>query len=158
MKKIFSILLIAAVLLTTVGCSCGISCCAKSQVPTPPENAAFALACDDASIETLLAYFQANTGYQPTITNITEEDEVKTDAVSRAATSCVAVLKDEANAAELEAAGWTRVNLDNAFSLIVLEPPADSAAARNTDAVSALKVWLGGSEAKYLFEHPDLLK
>ena len=158
MKKFFSILLIAAVLLTTVGCSCGISCCAKSQVPTPPENASFALACDDASIVTLLAYFQANTGYQPTITNITEEDEVKTDAVSRAATSCVAVLKDEANAAELEAAGWTRVNLDNAFSLIVLEPPADSAAARNADAVSALKVWLGGSEAKYLFEHPDLLK
>ncbi len=158
MKKIVSILMIAVFLFATVGCSCGLSCCAKSQVPTPPENAAFTLAYDDPSITTLLAYFQANTGYQPTFTNVTEFDEVHTDVVSCASLSCVAVLKDEANAAALEEAGWTRVAVENGFSLIVLAAPDGSSAVRNETAVSALKVWLGGTEARYLSEHPDLLK
>ena len=62
MKRILSILAIAILLFGTIGCSCGLSCCAKSQVPTPPENAAFTLAYDDETMTTLLAYFQANTG------------------------------------------------------------------------------------------------
>lgn len=156
MKKFLSILLIAVMLFATVGCSCGLSCCAKSQVPVPPENAAFALAYDDASILSLLAYFQANTGYQPTFSDVTDAASETADPVAIASTSCIAVLKDEANAAVLEEAGWTRLNIDNVFELIVLEPPTDSTAVRNADAVSALKVWLGGAEAQYLSAHPDL--
>ena len=158
MKKFVSILAIAVLLLATVGCSCGLSCCGSSQVPKGPENAAFTLAFDDADTKALLAYFQANTGYQPSFADVpaAAEGEVA-DPAANAATACVAVLKDEANAAALEEAGWTRVTLDNAFGLIVLEAPANSAAARNADAVSALKVWLGGAEAQYLFAHPDLL-
>ena len=157
MKRFLSILVVAIFLFGTIGCSCGLSCCgAKSQVPTPPDNPTFTLAFDDATVKSLLAYYQANTGYQPTYVDVTETDEIQKDAVERAASSCIAVLKDEANAAALEAAGWTRLNLDNGFSLIVLEPPAGSTAVRNDNAVSALKVWLGGTEAKYLSEHPDL--
>ena len=106
MKRTITIILSAILLLASVGCSCGLSCCAKSQVPTPPENAAFTLAYDDASIPTLLAYYQANTGYQPTFVNVTEsgEENVEADPAALAVTACVAVLKDEANAAALEAA------------------------------------------------------
>lgn len=157
MKRVLSIFLSAILLLATVGCSCGLSCCAKSQVPTPPENAAFTLAYDDASIPALLAYFQANTGYQPTCVNVTETmDETEADPAALAASACIAVLKDEANAAVLEAAGWTRVTSDNPFALILLESPAGSGAAVNSDATSALKVWFGGTEAKYLAAHTDL--
>ena len=159
MKRTITMILSAMLLLTAVGCSCGLSCCAKSQVPTPPENAAFTLAYDDASIPVLLAYYQANTGYQPTYVNVTESGEENTEAdpAALAVTACVAVLKDEANIAALEEAGWTRVSLENVFDLIVLEAPSTSSAVRNTDAVSSLKVWLGGTEAQYLFAHPDLL-
>ena len=159
MKKLISILLIAVFLLSAVGCSCGLSCCAKPQVPTPPENAEFTLAYDDASIVTLLAYFQANTGYQPKFENVTEPDNEysQPNPAANASTACIAVLKDEANVAALEEAGWTRVTAENEFSLIVLEPPTGSTAVRNGDAISALKVWLGGTEASYLFAHPDLL-
>ena len=157
MKRILSILVIAALLLSAVGCSCGLSCCAKSNVPTPPENAAFTLAYDDPALEKLLAYFQANTGYQPTYLDVTAADaEGTADPARTASSACVAVLKDEANIAALEAAGWTRVNADNVFSLTVLEAPVGSTAVRNDNAVSALKVWFGGMEAKYLVEHPDL--
>ncbi len=158
MKRVLSIVLIAVFLLGTVGCSCGLSCCAKSNVPTPPENAAFTLAYDDASVQKLLAYFQANTGYQPTYIVVTEFDDVKTDPAARADVACIAVLSDEANAAALEEAGWTRISGENIFSLIVLEPPTSSTAVRNDNATSALKVWFGGTEAKYLVEHPDLWK
>lgn len=159
MKRLLTIALIAVFLLGTVGCSCGLSCCAKSNVPTPPENAAFTLAYDDAASLKLLAYFQANTGYQPTYVDVTEAEEgAAADPAAKASAACVAVLKDEANAAALEAAGWTRVGGENLFSLIVLEPPAISTAVRNDNAVSALKVWFGGTEAKYLVEHPDLWK
>lgn len=157
MKKFVSIAAIAVLLLCTVGCSCGLSCCGSSQVPKAPENAAFTLAFDDAGTESILAYFQANTGYQPTYIDVTEPTDTAKDAAALAATACVAVVADEANAAALEAVGWTRVSLDTPFALTVLEAPSSSTAVRNTDAVSALKVWLGGTEAKYLFEHPDLL-
>lgn len=157
MKRILSILAIAILLFGTIGCSCGLSCCAKSQVPTPPENAAFTLAYDDETMTTLLAYFQANTGYQPTFVNVTEAKEgEEVDQASAAANACVAVLKDEANIAALEAAGWKRAAVENAFGLTVLEAPIGSTSVRNDNAVSALKVWLDGTEAKYLLEHPDL--
>lgn len=160
MKRTITIFLSAILLLATVGCSCGLSCCAKSQVPTPPENAAFTLAYDDASIPVLLAYFQANTGYQPTFVNVTDSGSEDTEAEPAvlASSACIAVLKEEANVAVLEQAGWTRMTLDNVFELIVLEAPSTSSAVRNTDAVSALKVWFGGAEAQYLFAHPDLLQ
>lgn len=157
MKKFVSIVVIAVLLLATVGCSCGLSCCGSSQVPKGPENAAFTLAFDDADTKALLAYFQANTGYQPTFVDVTEPTEEAKDAAALAATACVAVVSDEANAAVLEAAGWTRISLDCPFALTVLEAPSASTAVRNADAVSALKVWLGGAEAQYLFAHPDLL-
>ena len=159
MKRFLSILMIAVLLFAALGCTGGLSCCAKSQVPIAPENASFQLAYDDESIKALLAYYQANTGYQPNYKSVTAADEgAEADPVANAATACVAVLKDEANAAVLEQAGWTRATVDNPFSLIVLTAPSGSAAAPNDNAVSALKVWLGGAEAKYLSEHPDLLK
>ena len=64
--------------------------------------------------------------------------------------------KDEANIAALEAAGWKRAAVENAFGLTVLEAPIGSTSVRNDNAVSALKVWLDGTEDKYLLEHPDL--
>ena len=156
MKKICSILLIAVFLFATVGCSCGLSCCGSSQVPKTPENPTFVLAYDDASIKTLLAYYQANTGYQPSFTDVTEKTEAAYDPATLATPACIAVLKDETVIANLEAANWTRVSLDNPFGLTVLEPPSGSSAVRNENATSALKVWLGGAEAKYLSEHADL--
>ena len=106
MKRFLSILAIAVLLTSAIGCSCGLSCCAKSNVPTPPENAAFTLAFDDESVKPLLAYFQANTGYQPTFVDVTAADaEGTVDPARTAASACVAVLKDETCIAALEAAG-----------------------------------------------------
>jgi hypothetical protein len=157
MKRFLSILAIAVLLTSAIGCSCGLSCCAKSNVPTPPENAAFTLAFDDESVKPLLEYIQANTGYQPAFVDVTAADaEGTVDPARTAASACVAVLKDETCIAALEAAGWTRANVGDEFSLTVLEAPIGSTAVQNDTAVSALKVWFGGTEAKYLLSHPDL--
>lgn len=155
MKKLISILIIFLMLMTTAGCSCGMSCCGtKQNVPAAKGN--IALAYDDESVKTVLAYFQANRGYVVDGTLLTEE----TDFAALGDTVKIAVVKDDATAEKLKAAGWIdtgcwtegqKANNEKLFGYSVLEAPSSV----TTDALMALTDWLGGnenSEAAELFK------
>ena len=154
MKKLISILIISILLFTTVGCSCGLSCCGTKQV-VPEKKGDVAIAYDDESIKTILAYFQANQGY--VVTGVLLDGETDFESID----AKLAVVKDEATVEKLEAEGWTetahwtetqKANNEKLFGYIVLEAPEG---VYDDSALLALTRWLGGgedSEAAELFK------
>lgn len=156
MKKLISILIIAILLFTTAGCSCGLSCCGSGQ-KVPEKKGDVTLAFDNALTEKLLAYFQANQGYVVTGELLTAETDLT------AVKAKIAVLKDAAVIEALAAAGWTETahwteaqKTENAklFNFTVLEAPNG---APSETALKALVGWLGSSEAAELFNN-DMFK
>ena len=160
MKRIGCSVLILALLAVSLGCACG-------KVTGPevvgPEHPDFFVLTDDAeTVESLLDFFRANTGYVPTYVAFTEEAITKKmtegetpltreEAIQAIAeTATIAVLKDAALAAELEACGVTALETPFEYTVLLKNE------AGNNDAKKAIEKWLSGDEAAYLAEKPDL--
>lgn len=177
MKKIGLYSILAVLVLALLGCACG------QKAATGPENPNFTVVIDDAETASVLAFFQAHTGYLPATVLISDETaKAKADELAEAGSpaeradvlkalasgaSCL-VLKDEALIAEYETLGYRVDNealrnlsaayrIDNAglLGLSIVQTPAGSEI--NSDALQALAAWLTGAEAKYLQDNPDLL-
>ncbi len=162
----------------------GLIGCAPRSTSTGPENPTFVVVAENAEIAEVLAYFQAHSGYLPTVVTLNEEtlaslsEQLKADGASaeradvlkKAAegATCL-VLKSDALIAEYEALGFRVDNeelkaltssfrIDNAdlLGLKIVQMPAGSEL--NLDALKALASWMTGAEAKYLADNPDLLK
>lgn len=177
MKKICLYTILTVLVLSLIGCACG------TQQPTGPENAAFNAVAEDAYTAEVLNYFQANTGYVPTITTLDDETiglkltelqaenagATREDALKAlTADVTVALVRSEAAIAELEALGWINdpaslknlsfnYHAENAglLGITILQAPEGTTV--NSDALSALAAWLTGAEAAYLDAHPELL-
>ena len=156
MKKLISILVIAVLLFSAVGCSCS-SCGGSKNVPTA--KGSVSIAYDKAEAKELLTYYQANQGYVVTFVLLDEN----TDYETLRNTVRVAVVKDPAVIEKLKEAGWSetaqwteaqKTNNAKYFNLTVLEALGENGATANEDAVKTLASWLGG-EAEPL---EDLLK
>lgn len=157
MKKLISIVIICMMLFSTVACSCGMSCCGGGQT-VPQKKGEVAIAYDDPYVKEALGFFQANQGYVIVYSELKAAEGETPDWNKLAGSACIAVLKDEAIASALRTAGWTDLaGTENPFGFIVLSAPDSNKPARNSDAVSAFKTWLGGSEPQYLIDNPDLL-
>ncbi len=178
MKKIGLYSICLLLVLAMVGCAC------NRQTTTGPENPNFTIVIDDASTKNALAYFQANTGYVPTIVTVDDETYAKFEqdrkdnglsteradilkAMTEGAT-CL-LLKDAALIDEYAALGFAADNeelktrfagyrIDNAdllgLTLVLMPVEAEI----NADALMNLAVWMTGAEAKHLADNPDLLK
>ena len=156
MKKLITLVIVFALLFTTAGCSCGLSCCGSGQsVPTAKGDVT--IAYDNARISDLLAYFQANQGYVVTGELLTVESDPSTVKAK------IAVLKDAAVIEALTAAGWTetvhwteaqKASNEKLFAFTVLEAPKGAA---SENALKALVGWLGGDEAAALYQN-DIFK
>ena len=158
MKKLISILIVSVLLFLTAGCSCGLSCCGSTQT-VPQAKGGVTIAYDDASVKTVLGYYQANQGYVIEYKELKAAEGETPDYNALAESACIAVVKDEAVASALRAAGWTDLaGGENPFGFVLLNAPDDNAPDRNSDAVSALRTWLGGSEALELSKNADLFK
>lgn len=150
MKKLISIILISVLLLATVGCSCGTSCCgSKQNVPTAKGDVTIAV--DDTETQKLLAYFQTNQGYVVSYVFLNAD----TDYESLSKTARIAVVRDDAVIASLKAAGWTETahwteaqkeNNQKLFGFTVLEMLGENGTSVNSAAIQALTGWLGGGE------------
>jgi len=157
MKKLISILLIGVMLFATVGCSCGLSCCGSGQ-KVPEAKGGVTIAYDDPYVKKVLGFFQANQGYTIEYSELKAKEGEPADYNKLAGTACLAVVKDEAVAVALRAAGWTDLSdAENPFGFFVLSAPDANKPTRNSDAIAAFKTWLGGSEPQYLIDNPDLL-
>jgi hypothetical protein len=157
MKKLFSFILIGVMLFATVACSCGMSCCGGGQ-SVPQKKGDVVIAYDDPYVKKVLGFFQANQGYVIAYQELAAAEGETPDYNQLAGKACIAVLKDEAIASALRAAGWTDLaGTENPFALIVLSAPDENKPTKNSDAVAAFKTWLGGSEPQYLIDNPDLL-
>jgi hypothetical protein len=148
MKKLISIILLSVLLLATVGCSCGTSCCGGKQ-NLPSAKAEVSVAVENEDVQKLLAYFQVNQGYvvKPVVLN------ADTDYATLYKSARIAVVRDDATVESLKAAGWTETahwtdaqKASNAslFNLTVMESLSENGASVNTDAIRALTGWLGG--------------
>ncbi|MBQ4423655.1 MAG: hypothetical protein II872_04985 [Clostridia bacterium] len=157
MKKLISIVIIGILLFATAGCSCGLSCCGSGQ-KVPEAKGGVSIAYDDPYVKKVLGYFQANQGYVITFSELRPAEGEQADYNALAGKACIAVVKDEAIAEALRAAGWADVSgTENPLGLVVLSAPDGNEPDRNGDAVSAFKTWLGGEEPKYLIDNPDLI-
>ena len=157
MKKLISIVMICIMLFATVGCACGTSCCGGGQ-SVPQKKGDVTIAYDDPYVKKVLGFFQANQGYVIEYRELKAAEGETLDYNALAEKACVAVLKEEAIASALREAGWNDLaGTENPFGFIVLTAPDSNKPTKNSDAVSALKTWLGGSEPQYLIDNPDLL-
>ena len=143
MKKLIT-LLIALILLTAVaGCTGG-------QQQTVSHRGELSVAYDRESTKELLAYFQAN--QDCIVTGVLLDAETDYEALPTKAS--VALLKDEAVAEQLRAAGWTetenwtdaqkKTNGDT-FGFIVLTAPDRTDSAKKAEKL--LTDWLVGDGA-----------
>ena len=178
MKKICLYSLLALLTLALLGCACG-----STAQSTGPENAEFSVVAEDAEIREVLQYFQAHTGYLPTVTVLDEEtlsakaaelteaeqSAERADVLNALLSGATCVLtRSDALIAELESLGCKVDNdalkalsasyrIDNAGTLGITVVQMPSGAEINSDALTALSAWLTGAEAVYLEQHPDLL-
>lgn len=179
MKRICLYGLSIILLFAAIGCACG-----RNNAPTGPENPNVTVVVDDPAAKNALAYFQAHTGYLPTVVLLNDETLQKTaeDLAARgesaeradvlkaicAGATCL-LLKDEAIVQEYEALGFVIDNealrtltasyrIENADQLGVTVVQMPSGSETNLDALKALVSWLTGAEAKHLADNPDLLK
>ena len=178
MKKICLYIFILILVFAMLGCTCG----SKNTGSTGPENPKFTVVVDDAKAVEILAFFQAHTGYLPTIVSLNDEalsalSESRTaeglpaersDLLTALADEATCLLlTDESLISEYEALGFSVNNealrsmspsyrIDNAdvLGLTVVQMPASSEI--NRDALVSLAAWLTGAEAQYLASHPDL--
>ncbi len=179
MKKIGLYMMLALLVLSLLGCACG-----GQTVQSGPENPNFSVVVEDAWTKEVLAYFQAHTGYLPSVTVLDDETLTATaDALTEEGlpaeradvlqkltegATCV-LLKDEALIAEFTALGFAVDNdalkslsasyrIDNAglLGLTIVQMPSE--VELNNEALKALAAWLTGAEAQYLDQHPDLLQ
>ncbi len=178
-RKILASALLLTLALALVGCVCG-----QKTASTGPENPTFTVVADRAETAAVLAYFQAHTGYKPTV--VLADDAAieaarealaaenapaeRADALKKLAEGATCLLlTDEAMLAEFDALGFKADNealrnltdsyrIENAgrFGISIAQMPAGSEI--NADALKALAAWLTGAEAKYLSDNPDLLK
>ena len=178
MKKFCLYSLLVVLTLALLGCACG-----TTSQSTGPENPTFNVLAEDAECASVLAYFQAHTGYLPTVAVLDDETiaamtETLTEAGQPAeradvlkamadGATCL-LLKSESLIAEYEALGLTVDNdalkslsaqyrIDNAGTLGITIVQMPSGSEINSAALSALAAWLTGPEALYLEKNPDLL-
>lgn len=179
MKKFCLHMILVLLTVALLGCACG-----SQNASTGPENATFTVVVEDAEVASVLAFFQAHTGYLPTVVTLTDE-AIETEMQSLAeagspaeradalvaltADATCLLLKSDALIAEYEALGYAVNNealkamsasyrIENAGTLGITVVQMPSGAAINEDALKALAAWLTGAEATYLEQHPDLLK
>ena len=177
MKRVFSYILIVMML-------CMVGCAAGTTAPTGPENPSFKVVAEDEETASILAFFQAHTGYTPEVVLLNDETfakyaedlEITGDAktnqeVLKSMTegaTCL-LLKSEDWISRFEEQGMFVDNenlknltasyrIDNAdlLGLTVMQMPDGSEI--NLDALKALVSWMTGAEAKHLKDNPDLLK
>lgn len=179
MKKFCFYMLLTLLTVALLGCACS-----NQNASTGPENASFTVVAEDAEVASVLAFFQAHTGYLPTVVTLTDETiEAEMRSLAEAgspagrvdalmaltADATCLLLKSEALIAEYEALGFSVNNealkalsasyrIDNAGTLGITVVQMPSGTAVNEDALKALAAWLTGAEATYLEQHPDLLK
>ncbi len=178
MKKICLHIFIFFLILAMLGCTCG----RNTSASTGPENPKFTVVVDDSKTAEILAYFQAHTGYLPTVVSLNEETlsalaETRTeenlpiersDLLSALAEEATCLLLSDASVvAEYEALGFSvnndalrsispsyRIDNANILGLTIVQMPASSEI--NRDALVSLSAWMTGAEAQYLASHPDL--
>ena len=140
MKKLILFFLSFALLFT-------IAACARGAQQTVSHRGELTVFCDDSLTEDLLVYFQANQDCIVTCETLQPE----TDYAALSEKAGVALLKDEAVAEQLKAAGWTETEdwteaqkkaNDDMFGFIVLNAPASTESSKK--AAKLLTDWLAG--------------
>ena len=175
MKKLFLYMLISLLLVMPFGCA------RRQAASTGPENPDFTVIAEDAETKEILAYFQAHTGYKPSV--ILLDDETLADKASELGVSaddpaalkaavegatCL-LLRSENLIAKFTEMGYRVDNeelrtltanyrIENAelLNLTVVQMPEGSEI--NLEALKALVSWMTGAEAQHLSQNPDLLK
>ena len=165
MKKLFLYILITLLVAMPFGCA------RRQAAATGPENPEFTVVAEDAETKEILAYFQAHTGYKPSVVLLDEETLAGgSEALKSAAEGATCVLlKSEDLIAKFTEMGFRFDNeelrtltanyrIENAdlLGLTVLQMPEGSEV--NLEALKALVSWMTGAEAQYLSQNPDLLK
>ena len=144
MKKLIAVFTVFILLLTIVGCTCG-----SSQTAAASTRGELSVAYDRELTKELLAYFQVNQGCIVTGTLLNEE----TDYAALSGVSA-ALVKDEAVAEKLKAAGWIETTNwtdlqketnANMFDFIVLTAPDITDSGKT--AAKYLTDWLVGDGA-----------
>lgn len=175
MKKLILYMLIALLAVMPFGCA------RRTVTVAGPENPDFTVVAEDPETKEILAYFQAHTGYKPSVVLLDEEtlsnkatelgvsadDPAVLKSVAEGAT-CL-LLKSEDLIGKFTEQGFRADNeelrtltasyrIENAdlLGLTVLQMPEGSEV--NLEALKALVSWMTGAEAKYLKDNPDLLK
>lgn len=175
MKKFFLYTLITLLVVMSFGCV------RRQAAQTGPENPNFTVVAEDAETKEILAYFQANTGYKPSVVLLDEEtlsskaaelgvsadDPSVLKSLTEGAT-CL-LLKSEELIGKFTEMGFFEDNealrtltaayrIENAdlLGITVLQMPEGSEL--NLEALKTLVAWMTGMEAKYLKDNPDLLK
>lgn len=141
MKKLISLMMAFVLMLAIVGCACNSTSSAQTA------RGELSVAYDKAGAGDLLAYFQANQGVVVTGVQLDE----KTDYAKLSKTASVALIKDEAVAEKLKAAGWTETQdwteaqkaaNESTFNFTVLIAPDASDSSKT--AAKILTGWLAG--------------
>ena len=142
MKKLITFFLISVLLFSAAACACGTSTNTQTTV-----RGELSVAYDNALTKELLHYFQANQAC--TVKGVLLDAE--TDYSTLSGQASVALLKDEAIAEQLKAAGWTETeNWSDAqkktngelFGFIVLTAPERTESAKKAEKL--LTDWLVG--------------
>jgi hypothetical protein len=137
-------------LFATVACSCGTSCCGGGQ-SVPQKKGDVVIAYDDPYVKKVLGFFQANQGYVIAYQELAAAEGETPDYNQLAGKACIAVLKDEAIAEKLKAAGWIETpdwtdaqkkTNEGLFHFIVLTSPANTESGKK--AAKYLTDWLVG--------------
>ncbi len=175
MKKFFLYVLITLLVAAPFGCV------RQQAAQTGPENPDFTVVAEDAETKEILAYFQAHTGYKPTVVLLDEEtlagkaaelgvsaDDPSVLKSAAEGATCL-LLKSEELIGKFTEMGFFADNealrsltasyrIENAdlLGITVLQMPEGSEV--NLEALKALVSWMTGAEAKYLKDNPDLLK
>ena len=175
MKKLFLYMLVTILLVVPFGCA------RRQATSTGPENPDFTVIAEDAETKEILAYFQAHTGYKPSVILLDDEtiagkvselgvaadDSAALKAVAEGAT-CL-LLRSEDLIERFTEMGYRVDNeelktltanyrIENAdlLNLTVVQMPEGSEI--NLEALKALVSWMTGAEAQHLSQNPDLLK